>query len=184
MLPVEEVLRIERESEDRRKRASIARKKRATRLKLAFFGSVAFFVFLISPIGLQVFMDFSKSRSESTFFRVLLQKSADLIWVYGYYQESYESYKHLYDQYNTLSSNEDVTSINLYNMALTQYMMKEYRTALIFYQVYKKRWPKNEDIIAQVDRRINIIAIMSPNSLGLQPAEWILDLADKYEIRY
>ncbi|MEK7485315.1 MAG: hypothetical protein AABZ60_13405 [Planctomycetota bacterium] len=183
MLPVEEILRLDREAEEKRKRNAIKRKKRETRIKWSFFGGVALFIFIVSPIGLQWFATFIQPYTLTRpVFRTIYQKSVDVLWVYGYLDEAFAYYKFTYDSF---SETEHLALVQnaFYNMALTQYHLAQYRTSLYLYRIYKLRWPEEKERLELINKRIEIMLVINPNSLGSQPPPWVKELADKYNLQ-
>lgn len=162
-LPFEGILPLDHESEEKRKNVATKRKKYSTRMKLAFAG-VVFLIMLISPQGLQIFANFAQSKAvKSPFFMKILQTSSDVLWSYGYLEESFGYYKFIYDNVSE-ANNLKLVQDSFYNMALTQYYMGQYRTALSFYEIYKKRWPDSDpERLNLIDKRIKIISGINPN---------------------
>lgn len=151
-------------------------------LKVALFGILAFLLMIVSPTGLQIIGNFCKPHQQNKFFSHILQKSTDLLWMYGYYQETFQTYRYLYENTNE-NSNLILVQESLANMALTYYQMQEYRSAWILYLIFKKRWPNVDQTPFQQIANISI-SFINPIGLTVSPPEWVLDLADKYEVRY
>jgi hypothetical protein len=183
MLTVEEVIEQERKAEQRRKDNAIQRKKRETRMRLTTFGVIAFLVTIFSPPGLFSVTGFCQTRTSTGLFKTLYVKATDILWVYGYYIETYENYKYLFEDTN--SDDFDRQRFFL-DMARCQYEIKNYKITSMMYKIYKARWPNAApETIQAIDKRMQIIFSISLSAMGDNPLympryAWIQQEYDKY----
>ncbi|MEK7487235.1 MAG: hypothetical protein AABZ60_23130 [Planctomycetota bacterium] len=176
----EEILKSDQESEESRKVALLKRKQRKLRLSFALFGSLASLL-LVTPTGLQAVGSFCKPHYQNNCCRIILQKTTDLLWVYGYYEETLPNYRYLYENTDE-NSNLELVQQSFYNLALTYYSMCHPGTAKLLFLVFKARWPiADKTLLEQIDRRLGSLNQLNAHSLGSRmPPNWVLELANKY----
>jgi tetratricopeptide (TPR) repeat protein len=141
---------------------------------------VGFFFFLLSPLGLNVVVNQTRGSLESGWKRLLFVKANEALCVYGKRQEAFENYKVLYEKLNPETDTEDV-KYALLRLAKLQYELKEYQTALKLYEVWKARWPQDQEQIVTIDKRRQLIlGTIDASSRGAEPPEWVQELHQKY----
>ena len=179
MVPIEEVLKSDQESEENKKAALLKRKQRKLHLIFALFGSLALLL-LFTPISLQAIGNFCKLHYQNKCFRTIFQKTTELLWFYGYYEETLSNYRYIYENTDE-SSNLELAQQNFYNIALTYSYMGELRTAILLQLIFKARWPNaDKTLLKQIDKHLEFLPFLSHRGLGVVIPDWVLELADKY----
>ncbi|MEK7482880.1 MAG: hypothetical protein AABZ60_00965 [Planctomycetota bacterium] len=179
MSTIEEVLKLDEESEESKKVALLKKKKRRLRFRLALFGSLASLL-LVTPTGLQAVGSFCKSHYQNKCFRTIFQKTTDLLWVYGYYEETLSNYRYIYENTDE-SSNLELVQQSFYNIALAYWYTNQVKTGMLIYLIFKTRWPNaDKTLLKKIDMHLALLPQINLSLCGYSTPYWVLELADKY----
>ena len=179
MSSIEEVLKLDQESEENKKVALRKRKQRKLRFILAFFVSSALLL-TITPAGLQVVGNFCKANYQNKYVRTILLKTTDLLWIYGYYEETLPNYRYIYENTDE-RSNLELVQQSFYSISFNYYMLAQARTAKLLFLVFKARWPNaNKNLLNQIDKHLKGLNPVRGSICGPAIPYWVEELADQY----